>query len=204
MSELREVFEMTVKQMGEPDLDSWREQERLQRNASRSRKLGAMAVAAVVLIAGVVVGVRTLGSHVSPVTPAGQATTPVPTNIGTVTITKAGCTLDGATNAPTGPFTVTVINRTHGSMDVDVFWVPNDQQFRRVLTYVEGTSAVESQFLYGNMPVEFEAQIQTLVDGRGSRTISGSLERGTYGIRCSDFPAAGFRPTDFVGPIQVR
>ena len=62
MPDLREVFEMTTKQMGEPDLDSWREQERRQRKATRNRKLGALAVTAALLIAGVVVGVSTLGN----------------------------------------------------------------------------------------------------------------------------------------------
>src|SRR4030095_13288743 len=52
--------EMTTKQMGEPDVDSWREQEKRQRNASRNKKLGVFAVAgAIVLVAGGrVVGAR--------------------------------------------------------------------------------------------------------------------------------------------------
>jgi hypothetical protein len=45
MPELREVFEMTTKQV-EPDLDPWREQEKRQRRANRNGKLGAFAVAA--------------------------------------------------------------------------------------------------------------------------------------------------------------
>jgi hypothetical protein len=44
MPELREVFEMTTKQMGEPDVDSWREQEKRQRNASRNKKIGAISL----------------------------------------------------------------------------------------------------------------------------------------------------------------
>jgi Tol biopolymer transport system component len=52
MPDLREVFEMTTKQMGEPDVDSWREQEKRQRNANRNKKVGAFAlVAAIVLVA---------------------------------------------------------------------------------------------------------------------------------------------------------
>ncbi len=62
MPDLREVFEMTIKQMGEPDLDSWREQESRQRKANRNKKLGAIAVAAVLVVAGVVFGVSTLGN----------------------------------------------------------------------------------------------------------------------------------------------
>jgi hypothetical protein len=57
MPDLREVFEMTTKQMGEPDLDSWQEQERRQRQASRNRKIGAFAVAGVIVVAVVAVAV---------------------------------------------------------------------------------------------------------------------------------------------------
>ena len=45
MRDLREVFEMTTKQV-EPDLEAWREQEKRQRRANRNRKMGAFAVAA--------------------------------------------------------------------------------------------------------------------------------------------------------------
>src|SRR3990172_7948625 len=53
MPDLREVFEMTTKQMGEPDLDSWREQEKRQRNATRNKKLGAIAVVSTIVVAAV-------------------------------------------------------------------------------------------------------------------------------------------------------
>jgi Tol biopolymer transport system component len=55
MPELREVFEMTTRQMGEPDLDAWQEQERRQRTASRNKKLGAFAMAAALVIVAVLV-----------------------------------------------------------------------------------------------------------------------------------------------------
>jgi dipeptidyl aminopeptidase/acylaminoacyl peptidase len=45
MPELREVFEMTTKQV-EPDVDAWREQQKHQRRSSRKGKIGAFAVAA--------------------------------------------------------------------------------------------------------------------------------------------------------------
>jgi hypothetical protein len=43
MPELREVFEMTTKQL-EPDLDAWEEQEGRQRKSARNRKIGALVV----------------------------------------------------------------------------------------------------------------------------------------------------------------
>ena len=80
MTELREVFEMTTKQMGEPDLDSWREQERRQRRASRNRRLSALAVAAAIGIVAVVVVIRA-GDEGIGTQPGGQGTdtTEIPT-----------------------------------------------------------------------------------------------------------------------------
>jgi len=53
MPELREVFEMTTRQV-EPDNDAWREQEKHQRRSSRNKRLGAFAVAAAIGLATVV------------------------------------------------------------------------------------------------------------------------------------------------------
>lgn len=77
MPDLREVFEMTTKQMGEPDVDSWREQERRQRNANRNKKVGAFAlVGAIVLVAVVwIIGIRG-GQHTT--TPADKSGTVAP------------------------------------------------------------------------------------------------------------------------------
>jgi len=60
MPDLREVFEMTTKQMGEPEVDSWREQEKRQRNANRNKRVGAFALAAAIVLVAVVwiVGIR--------------------------------------------------------------------------------------------------------------------------------------------------
>lgn len=49
MAELRELFEMTTKQM-EPDQDSWRKQDERHQRADRRRKIGALAVAAMVAV----------------------------------------------------------------------------------------------------------------------------------------------------------
>jgi Tol biopolymer transport system component len=53
MPELREVFQMTTKQI-EPDVDAWREQERHQRRSGRNKKIGAFAVAAAIGLVAVV------------------------------------------------------------------------------------------------------------------------------------------------------
>jgi dipeptidyl aminopeptidase/acylaminoacyl peptidase len=52
MAELRELFEMTTKQM-EPDQDSWRKQEERQQHAARTKKFGALAVAATIAVVAV-------------------------------------------------------------------------------------------------------------------------------------------------------
>src|SRR5512145_1545649 len=75
MPDLREVFELTTKQMGEPDVDSWREQEKRQRKTNRSKKIGAIAVAAVLAGAGVVLGISTLGGDgAQPASPSSDST----------------------------------------------------------------------------------------------------------------------------------
>jgi Tol biopolymer transport system component len=73
MSELREVFEMVTKQT-EPDVDAWRDQERRQRKANRNKKMGAIAVAAALVIALVAIGISTLGND--DVQPAGSGANP--------------------------------------------------------------------------------------------------------------------------------
>jgi hypothetical protein len=83
MPDLKEVFEMTTKHMGEPDLDSWHEQEKRQRKATRNKKIGAIAVTAVLVVAGVVVGISTLRS--GDVQPAGSGPKPPPVSTATTT-----------------------------------------------------------------------------------------------------------------------
>ena len=74
MPDLREVFEMTTKQMGEPDLDAWHEQQERQRRASRNKKIGAFAVAAAIVVVAVAAIFGTRGSQDS-ITPANPPTT---------------------------------------------------------------------------------------------------------------------------------
>jgi Tol biopolymer transport system component len=73
MSELREVFEMVTKQT-EPDVDAWKDQERRQRKADRNKKIGAIAVVAILVVAAVALGISALGSD--DVQPAGSGARP--------------------------------------------------------------------------------------------------------------------------------
>jgi hypothetical protein len=80
MSELREVFEMVTKQT-EPDVDAWKDQERRQRKANRNKKIGALALVAVLVVVGVVVGISTLRSGDEGKVIPGSAPTPTATPI---------------------------------------------------------------------------------------------------------------------------
>ncbi|MGZ8576258.1 MAG: TolB family protein, partial [Actinomycetota bacterium] len=149
MTELKEVFEMATKQMGEPDQDSWREQEKRQRIASRNKKLGAFAVVAGLVVAGVVVGISTLvsddvrpGVSVSNPTPA-----PQPDEAGqTLSIIDVGSGTETAFTAPPGAsdfdFTLDGSMVTYSDLDengdAQVFVMDADGSNVRQLTSGEG------------------------------------------------------------------
>ena len=147
MPELREVFEMTTKQMGEPDLDSWREQEKRQHKASRNKKLGAIAVVAVLVIAGVVIGISTLGND--DVQPAGSGANPTlapePAEQ-TLSIIDVGSGTATAFTAPPGAsdFDFTLDGSMVAYSDLDengneqVFVMDADGSNTRQLTHREG------------------------------------------------------------------
>jgi hypothetical protein len=79
MPELREVFEMTTKQM-EPDVDAWRHQEVRQRRSARNKRIGAFAVAAVIAAAAVTVVIVTRAAQ-DTVMPAGDPVPVAPTAV---------------------------------------------------------------------------------------------------------------------------
>jgi hypothetical protein len=85
MAELREVFEMTTKQV-EPDLDSWRDQERRQDRSRQRRRYSAIAVAAAIGLAVLVLVLVTRpGETAAPPGNAGGAAT-YPVDPGAVTV----------------------------------------------------------------------------------------------------------------------
>jgi Tol biopolymer transport system component len=77
MPELREVFEMTTKQI-EPDVDAWREQERHQRLSARNKKIGAFAVAAAIALVAVVLIVANRPGNKQTLPGATPSPTPLP------------------------------------------------------------------------------------------------------------------------------
>jgi Tol biopolymer transport system component len=75
MPELKEVFEMTTKQI-EPDVDAWREQEGHQRRSTRNKRIGAFAIAAAVigvLAIGLILAIRSESHKVPADQPSGTS-----------------------------------------------------------------------------------------------------------------------------------
>jgi hypothetical protein len=131
MPELREVFEVTTKQMGEPDLDSWREQEERQRKANRNKKIGAFALAAAIVVVAVVVIVGTRGSQDS-TTPADQPTVNPPGK------TAEDIAMDflhawASFNADEA------VSYLAGAADISGFGVEDPREFRLLIAFDEAT-----------------------------------------------------------------
>jgi dipeptidyl aminopeptidase/acylaminoacyl peptidase len=96
MAELREVYEMTTKQM-EPDQDSWREQEERHHRDVRRKRVGALAVAATVaILAGVGIVWSLDGDD------AGEETTPATVGTDTTDLGSGSYQVD----LPSGAVTV--------------------------------------------------------------------------------------------------
>jgi hypothetical protein len=124
MPELREVFEMTTKQM-DPDVGSWGEQQQRQRKRARNRKLGAIAVAAAVgVVAAVLILTNRPGESGTGTVPAGEpspsTTTSEPAGpVGTVMFDGSTCSLELAAGQSgpeatfeSGPVVFEVVNAT--------------------------------------------------------------------------------------------
>ena len=127
MPDLREVFEM-VRQQTEPDLDSWAEQERRMRRATRKRKLSALALVAAVLL-GVFLLLRELDKSDLSVGPA----TDTPTSVAPPPAGSELALVDLATGATIGtgivPGASEVDATSDGSkityVDNDLVWTAN-------------------------------------------------------------------------------
>lgn len=84
MTELKEVFEMTTQQI-EPDLDAWRDQERLQQQHAARRKRSALLLTAALTVAATVIVVTVMHDiSGSGTRPASQNTTSPTAEIGLV------------------------------------------------------------------------------------------------------------------------
>jgi hypothetical protein len=175
MSELREVFEMTTKQV-EPDLEAWREQEKRQRRANRNKKIGAFAVVAAL---GVVAFVAILGP---------KATTP-PKEPG---VNPADATAEEV---------ATSFVRAYGALDADqaITYLADDADISELMTSV-GAQSVEGtleefRLLISLMEAQGYKQMFVSCDETGSFSF-GTAVRCTFDFHLLGSDAFGHAPFD--------
>jgi len=173
-----------------------------QRRRQRNRRIaaGAVGVAITIVILAVLGTEGAFNRH----QPIGSPTV-APSNIGTVTITNAGCTIDGDRTPAPGAYTVLVINDTDETKTLMVAKVASDRRYAQILALVDrirprfGTRdhhLVQAAFEYGNTSTMD-------VDAHESIVISGAFNPGTYGIQCAGQAPQRDRSSNFIGPIDV-
>ena len=149
MAELKEVFEMVTRQT-EPDLDSWREQERRQRHVARARKVGALATVAAIVAALAIVALTGPGEDAAtkvgtdPTTPA-----PVSPTIGAQVIGLDGTVRERIPGMPAGAsgLKVSPDGRTIAFMTIDgrVATIRRDGSGLQILTGDTANSGGDAQ-----------------------------------------------------------
>jgi hypothetical protein len=131
MPELREVFEMTTKQM-EPDVDAWREQEGRQRKSSRNKRIGAFAVAAAIGLAAVALIISTrVGMNAK--TPANQPPTVAPVDVKAQEVAKGFLEAYGAFDADRA------ITYLADDADLSALGLEGTREFRLLLSLDEAS-----------------------------------------------------------------
>ena len=169
MAELRELFEMTTKQM-EPDQDSWRKQEERHHRDARRRKVGALAVAATIaIVAGVGIVWSLDGDG------GGEETTPATAGTDDNDLGSGSYQVD----LPSGPVTVIQAPYATGVGDVspDGTSIANTGGGKVIVTDLEGTNDREFDSTRVDAPQGVEGPRwspdgQTIVyqvDGRNQR-----------------------------------
>ena len=134
MAELRELFEMTTKQI-EPDQDSWRKQEERHHRADRRRKFGALAVAAAIAVVAAVGIVWNLDGD-----DVGEETTPATIGTDTTDLGSGSYEVD----LPSGRVTVFEVYGLAGDPDVspDGTSIASGEK-KIVVTDLDGTTVRE-------------------------------------------------------------
>jgi hypothetical protein len=89
MADLKELFEM-VTQQAEPDQASWRDQERRQRKTARNRKVGAIVVAAAIVVGAVLIFLDTRPSEDGGIPADTSLSTDTPTKIASAFVNAYG------------------------------------------------------------------------------------------------------------------
>jgi len=129
MPELKEVFEMTTKQV-EPDVDAWREQEGRQRRSTRNKKIGALAVAAAIGLAAVALIISTrVGMNAK--TPANPPPTVAPADVKAQEVAMGFLQAYGAFDADRA------ITYLADNADLSALGLKGTRQFRLLLSFLE-------------------------------------------------------------------
>jgi hypothetical protein len=211
MPELREVFEMTTKQM-EPDVESWRDQQERQRRRSRNRKVGAIAVAAAVgVVAAVLILSNRSGERGTGTIPAGKpspaGTTSEPAGtVGTVMFDGSTCSIEiTAARIEPGAVLFDAVNATDRRVMFDSWQLLDGYTFHAF----EATVARDRRLAAkgrGTWPSDREVQYlrSDIIPANSSGVIAATMSQGAHAITCLDrYPGQGLRPFGIAGPITV-
>jgi hypothetical protein len=216
MTELKEVFEMTTKQV-EPDLDSWKDQERRQEQTRRRRRIGAFAVAAAIGVAAVVL-VLAMRSGDDATTPATAPPTVNPRDaeagaVGTVTTDGSTCSMEiTADRIEPGVVLFEAINTTDQRVMFDSWQLLEGYTFRAFETYIERSrrSAENGQLELG-FPEASQVTYLTsdVIPPNSSGTFVATMSSGRHAITCLqpyevNPGRSRMLPFGIVGPFDVR
>jgi hypothetical protein len=209
MPELREVFEMTTKQV-EPDLDSWRDQERRQRTRVRNRKIGAfVVVAAISVVAVVLILANRPGENGATTIPAGEPSATAPERVapvGTVTFDGSTCSISiTADRIEPGLVLFDAVNATDERVMFDSWQLLDGYTFRAFEARVERDRRLAEKGK-GTWPSETKVRYlrSDVIPANTSGVIATTMSRGPHAITCLDrYEGQGFRPFGIAGPITV-
>jgi hypothetical protein len=192
MPELREVFEVTTRQMGEPDLDAWQEQEGRQRKANRNKKIGAFAAAAAIVVVAVAVIIGTRGSQDS-TTPANPPTTVEPSERTAV---------DVATDffvAASFSHEDQAVSMLADGADLSELGVDGTREFRLLMRWWEATGF--KHILDSCVDTNVETVVRCTYDFHGIR--SDEIGRGPYSGSYDDITVRDGKVVDVWGYFEI-
>jgi hypothetical protein len=181
MAELKEVFEMTTKQM-EPDQNSWNQQERRQRRTARNRKVGALVVAAAIGLAAVVL-ILELRPRENATTPANKPSVVSPADAAAVEVATGFLDAYGAFDAERA--------RSYLAEDADITGITEGRG-------VKGLSLMLSFS-------EAEGYRQTITSCEASTLASDTTvicEYEFHAIRSDEIGRGPFRGSDFMFTVR--
>lgn len=220
MPELREVFEMTTKQI-DPDVGSWRDQQERQRKRARNRKVGAILVAAAIgVAAAVLILTNRPGEGGTGSVPAGDPSSPTttaepPGSVGTVTFDGSTCSLElGSEPVEQGALVLDAVNTSDGRVMFDTWELVNGYTYQEFATAIERIRMRNEKGKVGRHFPEGapgpDQQVNYL--GRGeiirantSGLISATASAGTHAIVClKPYEGLGLGPAGITDPFDVR